>query len=63
MNSPSSCLADCIALLRLECDRYLVEKDGGRFCLLCSQWADEPHLGSKKHTKRAEMPEWLPGRE
>lgn len=39
-------------------DQYLVDKDGGRFCLLCNQWADEPHLGSKKHTKRAEMPEW-----
>jgi len=39
-------------------DQYLVDKDGGRFCMLCNQWADEPHLGSKKHTKRAEMPEW-----
>eukprot|EP00811_Abedinium_folium_P026366 NODE_3877_length_1969_cov_4.617264.p1 GENE.NODE_3877_length_1969_cov_4.617264~~NODE_3877_length_1969_cov_4.617264.p1 ORF type:complete len:416 (-),score=62.80 NODE_3877_length_1969_cov_4.617264:626-1873(-) len=38
--------------------RWLIEKDGGRFCRLCNQWADSAHLASKKHTKRAETPDW-----
>lgn len=37
---------------------YVVERDGAPYCLLCSAWADDWHLKSKKHTKRAENPEW-----
>lgn len=38
--------------------RWLIEREGGYFCLLCHQWADEGHLGSKKHLKRAAEPEY-----
>mmetsp|Transcript_102030 Transcript_102030/g.329109 ORF Transcript_102030/g.329109 Transcript_102030/m.329109 type:complete len:228 (+) Transcript_102030:236-919(+) len=37
---------------------YIVDKEGWPFCLLCQQWADHPHLGSKKHTKRLAEPEY-----
>lgn len=37
---------------------YLIEKEGYLYCRLCNQWADEGHLGSKRHSKRTADPEW-----
>jgi len=38
--------------------QILTERDGCLYCLLCSQWADKMHLGSKKHMRRLETPEY-----
>ena len=37
--------------------RFFTVKDGFTYCLLCKQFADEPHIASKKHRMRAERPE------
>jgi len=37
---------------------FLEFRDGDFYCLLCKQWATEAHLSSKKHTRRAETPEY-----
>ena len=29
------------------------------YCLLCNAWAREDHVGSGRHQKRAEHPEWF----
>ncbi|CAK0873903.1 unnamed protein product [Prorocentrum cordatum] len=33
-------------------------RDNFLYCLLCNQWADQGHMGSKKHLKRTEHAEW-----
>ncbi len=35
---------------------YLEDREGWRYCLLCSRWADKGHISSEKHLKRAETP-------
>lgn len=38
--------------------RFVEQRDGLDYCILCQQWSDQNHLRSKKHMRRAADPEW-----
>jgi len=37
---------------------WFQQRDGDWYCLLCSSWATEGHIGSDRHKRRAEYPDW-----